>query len=243
MSTKISTLILALIIFSLPIVIHAQTGLSLDLLWEANTYVPSSYQGHTLASSESTVRVIAIPSIGNELASKESLFFTWSKDGVQDLPQSGQGKNVYSVTAAKKYGKAVISVSVSSGGKSPRVEKSVTITTIEPRVVLYSFDSTRGTRGELAYSAQTSVEGGTVSLKAEPYYFSRVKVNDVLLRWISGGKTLTPTDSDKSIMTFGVLEGVQGNVDVRVIASHSNNLLQEATRALRITFDQEPLRF
>lgn len=228
-----------------PFVATAQTQptLSVDLLWEANTYVPSFYQGHTLVASESTVRAIAIPYIGNSIVPKNNLFFTWSKDGVQDLPQSGQGKNVYTFTSAKKYGKVNIAVSVSSGGTSPRTEARITIPTIEPRVVLYPFDSTRGIKGELAYGTQTTVDGGTLSMKAEPYYFSRVRGGDVLFRWGSGGKTLTPTDADKSSMTFGVAEGVQGNVDIRATASHFNNLLQEATRVLRINFHQEPIRF
>lgn len=243
MNIQTLTITTILTLSLLPLTSHAQSALSVDLLWEAQTYTPSSYQGHSLPSSESTVRAIAIPYLADSLVPTEGLFFTWSKDGVQDLPRSGQGKNVYSFTSAKKYGKTNISVSVSSGGRSTRVEKSMSIPVVEPRVVLYPYDTARGLRGELAYGTQTSVEGGTVSMKAEPYYFSRGKGGDVLFRWTSGGNTLTPTDPDKSIMTFGVLEGVKGNVDIRVTASHINNLLQEASKILRITFDQEPLRF
>lgn len=226
-----------------PIWVHAQSALSVDVLWEAQTYVPHFYPGHTLVSSESSVRAIAIPYIGETVVPKDNLIFTWSKDGVQDLPQSGQGKNEYTFIAAKKYGKTDVSVSISSGKNSPQSETHILIPTTEPRVVLYPFDSARGSRGELAYGSQTMVDGGTVSIKAEPYYFSRKQVGDILFRWSGGGKILTPTDPDKSIMTLGVAQGVAGNVDIQVTASHISNLLQEAGRALRITFNQEPLRF
>lgn len=242
MNKKILLLVL-LALCILPTQAHAQSALSIDLLWEAQTYVPNFYFGHTLASSESSVRVIALPYIGETLVPKDSLIFTWGKDGVQDLPQSGQGKNEYTFTAAKKYGKTDISVIVSSGKNSPQSEARILIPTTEPRVVLYPFDSARGNRGELAYGSQTIVDGGAVSLKAEPYYFSRVRAGDIIFKWSGGGKILTPTDPDKSIMTLGVAQGVAGNVDIRVTASHISNLLQEVGRTLRITFNQEPLRF
>jgi len=243
MSKKVPLLLLLFILCVIPVLAQAQSALSVDLLWEAQTYVPSFYPGHTLASSESTVRVIALPYVGETLVPKDTLIFTWSKDGTQDLPQSGQGKNEYTFTAAKKYGKSDISVSISSGKNSPQANAHILITTTEPRVVLYPFDSARGSRGEIAYSSQTTVEGGAVSVKAEPYYFSREHISDILFRWSGGGKMLTPTDPDKSIMTLGVAQGVAGNVDIRVTVSHISNLLQEAERVLRITFNQEPLRF
>lgn len=238
-----STILVFTVILLVPVVVSAQSPFTVDILWEADTYVPDTYAGHTLPSSESSVRAIAIVSQDGVLLDTDALVFTWSQDGVQDLPSSGPGKDVYTFTAAKKFGKTTIKVAVSSGGKSPRVEKSITISTSEPRVVLYPYDTSRSLRGEIAYGSQVSVDGGTLSVKAEPYYFSRTRTSDVVYRFSQGNTTLTPTDADKSIMTFGVAEGVTGNVDIRVLASHFNNILQTASRSLRIIFNQEALRF
>ena len=51
---------LIFLLFLLAPLAHAQSVPTLDLLWSADTYKPPFYQGHTLATPNSTVKVRAI---------------------------------------------------------------------------------------------------------------------------------------------------------------------------------------
>lgn len=233
-----------------PVLVSAQNsplpqGPYVDLLWEAQTHLPPFFSGHSQASSESVVRAVAIaflPSVQDRLP-HEDLFFSWYHNNQLVSPASGYGQDQYSFVAAHKGGETTVAVSVSTRNKSYTATKKIVIPTVAPIVSLYAYDPLRGPSYERALNKEVTVVGREISIKAEPYYMSKERFSDINFEWVRGNTSLIPTNPDRSIITFGVREGVRGTFDVRVKATHAFNLLQEASGLLRLSFDQEPLRF
>ncbi len=72
----------------------------LDIIWQANSYVPPFYEGKALFPPVGTVSFVAMPgfidSNGNPVNPKK-LIYTWSQDTTVLGDKSGYGKNVLTV--------------------------------------------------------------------------------------------------------------------------------------------------
>src|SRR3989344_8291471 len=90
---------------------------SVDLLWEADSYVPPFYRCRALPSSGSNVRVAALPHIpnasGTEISASE-LTYTWRKDNQILESFSGKGKSSALIESPTLFGTSAIVVDVTA---------------------------------------------------------------------------------------------------------------------------------
>ncbi|MFZ2523593.1 MAG: hypothetical protein WAW92_04380, partial [Minisyncoccia bacterium] len=77
--------------------------LDVDLLWQADSYVPPFYKGKAMFSHENQITFVAIPHILNSAGQEvnpKNLIYKWTKDSIVMDSQSGYGKNTVTITGA-----------------------------------------------------------------------------------------------------------------------------------------------
>ncbi len=208
------------------------TPSQIDLIWEAKTYTPPFYKGHSLASSESTITVVALPELKGSNGTKISaskLIYKWSKDGKNIGSASGLGKQSFTFTSAKLFNENQVTVAISSSDGSVSASRSITISISEPRIVLYPVPALLGTLYDRAFGSSFTLEGDEIGVRATPYYFSTETngVAQISMTWALNGKTLPTEPEGNSLVTLRNGSAV-GTARISVNALHPNKLLQNA---------------
>lgn len=136
--------------------------IDIDLIIEANTYVPYFYQGRREPAAGSSVRATAL-TLSNEITPTS---YTWRVGGQSFtssvpyldfvMPQAGGDLSV-SVTAVDGSGHRLGSATQS-------------IRPVTPQVLFYENNELRGL-SQVAIGESLSLIGNTVSVRAEPYFF------------------------------------------------------------------------
>lgn len=204
----------------------------LDLLWEAETTTPLLYKGKALPSSESLVRIVALPHfIYNGLPLRSAdLYYEW-KVGSRLLSNfSGKGKDTLIINAPKTFGETVVSVKVTSSLYSFSAQKNLIVKSIEPEVYLYQVIPNEGItlRNILG---ERHVLDGEFSIKGVPYYFSKNK--PLLFSWRQNSQLLASQDDQISFSEGSTkLEKVSS---ISLLVTNSEKLLQFAKVNLAIT--------
>lgn len=185
-------LILSLLL-TLPTVIAAQTS-GIDLVWEAQTYVPPGYRGRTLPSPESLVRVVAITQIKNPI-------FYWRKDGLNIRSASGAGKNVLDYRAAAN-GSNLIELTVALPDGSIGAAGAARIPIAAPKIVFYEVKDGRTDYRQTLKNLNIVTE--QTKIIAEPFYFSLADwLNKRLaFNWSANKQKIEPATEDPRFLTL-----------------------------------------
>jgi len=203
-----------------------------DLLWEAKTYTPPFFKGHSLASSESTITVVALPNLkGNSgtTLSASKLIYKWSINGKNISSASGLGKQSFTFTGAKIFNDNKVNVTISSQDGSITASRSLSIPVSEPRILLYSAPSLLGTLYGEALSKSFTLSEDEMNVRAVPFYFSTTAsgLPTAVLVWSLNGKTL-PTETGADTVSTLRKGTSAGTARLSIKGSHTSNLLQSA---------------
>jgi hypothetical protein len=215
-----------------------------NLVWEADTYVPPFFRGKALYTAGSPLKVVAYPSIvisGSQLANN-SLSFQWRRNGETVASASGLGRNVFSFYGDQLQAVERIGVDVVVGGV--RVGSAdITIPTSNPLLVLYNRDPLRGVVYEQAFPASIALAGREITVQAEPYYFANINRNagQISYEWLLNGQPVSGPDSALGVLTLRQEGGGAGESILSVAAQNNDpeSLIQRATNAVQIIFGGE----
>ncbi len=211
-----------------------------NLVWEAQTSVPPFYQGKALLGWGATYKVVAVPQVyeNGTLVNPSHLVYTWSKDYSVDSDQSGYGKDTYQSDGSINYtlGGDTVSLSVATTDGSATAQGSVDLSPITPSILIYPESPIYGILYNQSVS-QTSLSGDSISLHAEPFFFSDISSAIGSLIWTINGTTaggfagnpsitLVRQDPSAGISVVGVslqsptamLQGAQGSVTINIDA-------------------------
>ena len=221
-----------------------------DLIWEADTYTPPFYKGHSLPSSESAVKIVALPNIIDRFGRKidaQELIYNWSKDS-RDLPSfSGIGRNILTVSSPKLFGESIIAVTAGPADGSIKAKKTISINVFNPTIIFYKNHSLGGVMYNTAFSSDYRPEEGDISIKAEPYFISKTKSGPasqggLKYVWTVNGRPAIPNSNDFSLLT--IESDKSGPVDIGLKINNLQNALQVVSSNLKInTTWKEPTNF
>ncbi|MBI4135953.1 MAG: hypothetical protein HY481_00145 [Candidatus Vogelbacteria bacterium] len=211
-----------------------------DLIWEAQTYVPPGYQGRTLPSSESLVRVVAITSgLGNE----KNLNFHWRKDGLDVKSASGAGKNAFDYRAAPSSGN-LIEVTVTRPDGSIDASGAARIPVAAPKIVFYEVKD-----GQIDYRRalkNLNLVTDQTKIIAEPFYFSLTDwLNHRLnFNWSANQQKVEPATEDPRFLTLITsADSGTGETVLDLKITNADHPLQTATAKLPVSFGQSGFGF
>jgi len=205
---------------------------AVDIIAEPDTYVPLLYHGRSLPSTESPVRLVAMPQLyenGKLLPSKDVLF-TWSLNGDVLLGGAQRGTNVTTITMPR-FGTAEVTILAEAADGTRSAQSSATLAAVKPKLLLYETSSLYGTTLLAPKHFVSSKE--ELSVSAEPYYLHRSSVASPLVTysWTVDGKKVTPENPRVVTLTKGAADGPQNVSMVFMNSERSAAYAQESFEA------------
>lgn len=194
---------------------------SLDLLWEADSYVPPFYKGRAAPGSSSSIRVVAVPhfiSTSGASIPSSSIDFTWKLNGAMQKAQSGLGESSAVFPAAVLYDSDEIDVVARSADGSLSAEADVTVPTQDPQLVLYEDNPLFGVMYHQAISQSSAAPESETSFAAVPYFANATSANDPSLsyQWSVNGSTVATDAQDPSEVTINAQSSGLANVALSI---------------------------
>lgn len=216
-----------------------------DLLWEANSYVPPFYKGKHLASPNSVVRAEAYARLrdqeGNLILPSE-IEYTWHRNGALLASQSGRGKSYASFPAPLLFGSDTISVEVTSIDESVSASATTIIPSVDPFVVLYQEHPLFGIFYHAAVARAAFLPDVEATFVAIPYFASSITSHSdarLLYAWRVNDRPITVDGAEPHRLTINA-ENSTGEAHVEVAVSHLTNYFMDARGAWDIAFDRIP---
>jgi hypothetical protein len=211
------------------------------MLWEADTFTPPLYRGKALPSSDSSVRIVALPNFvrtNGTVMDPRDLVYTWKKGGSTLGPQSGMGKNTLEIASEKMYRSELYRVEVESPDGVFQGEGQVTIASYAPEVLLYENDPVLGMRFERALMEGYTLKNEEVMVTGVPYFFSTEARSDPTLAftWRMNGSEVESARNDQSSVTFRLSGAGEGTARIALDVQHLSKILQVAKHSFSIMF-------
>ena len=173
-----------------------------NLIWEAQTSVPPFYEGKALLGWGATYKVVAVPEVSENgtIVNPSRLVYTWSKNYSVDAGKSGYGKNTYQSDGSINYtrGGDIIGLTVATQDGSVSTEGSITVSPITPSLLIYLESPLYGVMYNESL-AETSLSGDSITLRAEPFFFSDVTSAIGALVWNMNGSAVSGFAGNPSI--------------------------------------------
>lgn len=213
---------------------------SLELLWEADSYVPPFYHGRALPSAGTNLRFEAMPRFirdGSTLSTRD-LIFTWKRNGYVIQSASGRGKSTAVLESPSLFGKETIAVEAKTSDGVLANEESIRIESQSPRIVLYQMHPVFGTTYHSAFSDQTLIRETEATFSAIPYFAETDSPNDPTLRygWKINGVEIENDEKSPSIITINAGNS-SGEALLELFLTHATNLFLNTGNSWGLLFD------
>ncbi|HEU0085540.1 MAG TPA: hypothetical protein VFQ59_01105 [Candidatus Paceibacterota bacterium] len=212
----------------------------IDMLWEApDSYVPPFYKGKALASSQSKLKVVAMPSFMTEggMVKNTNLSYIWSKDGKSQSQYSGWGKNYIIFQNSYLDRQNEVSVQVSDITGNMKAGGLTNLTTGNPKILFYRSDPIFGTDWGRALSTEYSINPDGETIIAEPYFFSEKNVTspNISMKWFLNGQEID-NPAPKNALSLILQTGEKGTAIIKTTVENTKALFQESSKELRLNF-------
>jgi hypothetical protein len=216
------------------------TSGSVDLLVDADSFVPPFYRGRALGSPGTTLRLQAIPHLvspaGTTLAASE-LIYTWKQDGTVLGSISGLGKSSARMPAPPLYGASQISVDVRSASGSYGASASVRMPSIDPSLTLYVDHPLFGMEYFSALADRSSGADIETTFAAVPYFvpFASAADSRLTYAWTINGKLLAASSTASNELTVSA-KGVSGPATLSLSLNSPADYYLDAHHSWNVTF-------
>lgn len=204
-----------------------------DILWEALTHTPSWYKGKALPSSESLIKITAVPHFSGSV-SPSKLIYNWSVDFKNKPDISGLGKRSFVLRSSGVFNENKINVTVSNYDKNITAEKNISIAIGQPKIIFYEENPLEGTRFNQALQKDFQMNGDAINIRAEPYFFSKINLEKLLYEWTMNGQKILP-ETFSNILSLARGEQL-GASAIGLKISNPINIMQFTENSLRINY-------
>ncbi len=213
---------------------------AVDLIWEAISYTPPFYRGHSLSAWGSRVRVSAMPLMRSEsgLLDPDTLIYTWKQNNVVQGSVSGRGKRTFFFTNDSLVrGQTDVEVEVGSPNETFFALKRVSIKPVAPTLVLYEDHPLYGLMFQRAARGAYRLPSDEVTLVAVPYHFTAASAASDRLAydWKLNGPPIAPTGAS-NVLTLRKAAEASGEASLTLSVQHLDHLLQAGRESLRLFF-------
>jgi len=213
---------------------------SIDIVWQADTYIPPFYRGKAMFSPQTKVTLVAMPNIADQNGAQVSpsdVVYKWKKDFVVLGKNSGYGAQTLSYIGDILMQPVNIGIeaSINSGNTAATY---LDLAPTSPILGLYEQSPIYGT----LYNREISgiFDFGNSSEKnilVVPYFFSAESKASFSLayEWSINGSIIN-VPSDQSTMTLRNSENLEGQSQIGVTVSNEKNFLEGASGSTLINF-------
>lgn len=163
--------------------LNRATNGEVDIIVEAETYVPSFYKGRAEPTSGNLIKAIAIPT-GTDTS---NMTYRWSVNG-QPI-QSQEQSVTFSAPIGNNF---ILRVTVIKDGMFWS-DKNETISLSRPEVILYEENALRGL-GTIAIGKDFSLIGEEATIRAVPFFTGAQAQSNLTGNWTVDDQTVISTD-------------------------------------------------
>lgn len=188
---------------------------TVDIIVEADTYVPAQYNGRAEPSRGSSVRFIAI----TDKTAPASLHYSWTIDGVT----VDRDSNVLSITAPVLRDQFRVGVRVVASGKL-YAERNDTVSLTNPELVLYEDNLLQGP-SSIAIGDHFTLVGEDTVIKASPYFIKTTDQPEMIANWSINDVKAPYADGDWSRLPISKNIG-SGSALISLELIHKTDFLQ-----------------
>ena len=215
------------------------TPIEVDILWEADTYTPPFYKGKALPTYKSDIKLVAIPN-SRKVAAHE-LMFTWKQDRFSiNKNASGYGKNSFIIQGDIPPTPEFVGVEIESLNGTYTASKQISVTTVDPDIVLYKNEPLTGISYQNALVKRMQTNKQSVTIRMEPFYFSN---DDYLLtrlayKWLADNKEISNSTVNNRDIVLSI-PTTRKYSTIQAIVSNTVKWIQEAQNTLSIEYKAE----
>lgn len=211
-----------------------------DLIWQANTTVPTFYRGKALLSPEASAKVVAIPHVvvGGKEVAPEKLLYTWTVDDKLVQAASGFGKSSMIATHNVLEENMTVSVHIETLDGTNAGDNSVVIPVVTPEIHFYEEGPLKGTLLNSALDNGAVLSAGEGTIRAVPYFFSTASVrgSTIQLDWSVDGESTPLSAQAPYLITIRTEKGRTGESTLSFRMQDTAHLLQNAHSSFSVQF-------
>ena len=212
---------------------------SVDVVWEADSYVPPFYAGKALHPRQGVLKLVAMPEFvkNGQRIPPQNLVYKWSNNDTVYQDQSGYGKNIVVVNGSLLGKPESIDVLVTDPVNNMVAQGFLDIAPVDPQVVFYQNDPYYGDIFDSAIANPFNLKADQVQVLAAPYYFTNEASGYLQYVWELNGQTM-PDLSGSRTAIFKKPEQQSGQSVVSLQVTNTNRILQEADGSLTMQFQK-----
>ncbi len=201
-----------------------------DLIWETDTYTPPFYKGKSWFTSQSNVKVSAIPNIieGGVRGSIANTIYKWTRNGTVLGSESGYGKRTFRFKDSILLNDEIIAVEAeSASGKKAKAE--VILFERNPQAVLYEENASLGVLFNKAIVNDYNFDSEEKNILVYPYFFSTESKDGASMKYVwSQNDEEIFLPEEQSNLVLRNTDGASGKSKVSVRVNSSVNIVQES---------------
>jgi|SRR5581483_1626498 len=215
---------------------------SVDLVWQADSYVPPFYKGKALFSHQNIITFIATPHIvsGGAEINPKNLIYKWTLNGSVVQNSSGYGKNAATFVGSIISRPLQVEVDVQNADGSLTASGATTVAPVDPTLVLYQIDPLYGIMFQKAlHDSETLTGSQEMTVLGVPFYFGVYDPAspDLTYAWSINGNSVNNAPNDTAEI-FRQKAGVSGSSNIGLSIENSQKILQTASASFNLTFGQ-----
>jgi len=213
------------------------TPASVDLVWEANSYVPPFYKGKALHTRQGVLKIVAMPEFfknGVKIDPK-TLIYEWSNQVEAYQSQSGYGKNVLLLNGSLLGRAEEIEVLVTDRVNNLVADAFIDIAPTSPEVIFYENDPYYGQIYDRSIPNTIKLKGSEIQILAAPYYFTRENGNGLQYEWRLNGALISNLLGSRTAIFKKPEESGYSKISLSI--ENQNRILQQANNSLTMQFE------
>lgn len=208
---------------------------SVDLVWEADSYVAPFYAGKALHSKQGSLKIVAFPefySKGKRIDSS-NLIYSWYLNDEAIQSQSGYGKSSAVINGNLLGGTEKIYLLVRDPVTNITAESYLDIPTVDPQVLFYKNDPYYGRILEQSLANTYELKTTDLEIIATPFFMSQ-DGNNIQYDWKINGSTEPQLQGSRSAVFKK--PDVNGNSLISIDITNPSKILQLGQGKLQIIF-------
>lgn len=211
---------------------------SVDVVWEADSYVPPFYQGKALHPKQGILKMVAMPEFvkdGRRIP-PQNLVYEWSNGINAYQNESGYGKNVVSLGGSLLGRVENIKVLVTDPISGLVAQGSVNIAPVSPEIVFYQNDPYYGNIFDESVAGSFKLKSNEVQILAAPYYFTNEGISFLRFLWMLNGTEVPELSNSRTAIFRKPEDQTEGISNVSLRVENTNRILQQADGSLQMQF-------
>jgi len=206
---------------------------TIDIILEAQTYVPAFYTGRALPSGQSPIRAIALVHDASG-GIQNAYTYKWTLGNTVLLGGSMKGAYVLE-QEMPRYENTELSVEVFDTSGAPIGRRSIMLSPTEPELHFYEHTLLRGLSGRVAVDPHALV-GEEVTFFGEPYYLNAENdLSGVSFSWIADRKRIESSPDVPNAVTLRK-NATSGTASLSLTALTETRIPQYVTNTLELVY-------